>query len=310
MHERRLRGIDPPTRSGQTATLTLIRKTVATLVVIALIILAWTKSLDDAAIEATTDTFKRALTVAALARGFNGVISVAQGTEVAIQPVGVGVTLTLGQILDPLNDLVERFSLLALVASVSLGAQLMLAEMAGMPWLAALVTVAGLTLIGLLWWRRSATDYGFFIKTVGIVILARFLLTFVLLLTHWLNQGFLQERQEAAVAQLRLTSATIESINQASQPGAPGAQSPQESSGLMDSINEFFSATQESVDVQTQLDTLKLKIEASVEHIVTIIVIFLLQTLILPLLGAWLFIAVVRAFWRSENPLGAVRKTS
>ena len=45
-----------------------------------------------------------------------------------MQPVGVGVTLTIGEVLDPLNDLVERFAWLALVASVSLGLQMTLGE--------------------------------------------------------------------------------------------------------------------------------------------------------------------------------------
>lgn len=34
----------------------------------------------------------------------------AQGTELSIEPMGVGVILTLGELLDPLNDLIEQFS--------------------------------------------------------------------------------------------------------------------------------------------------------------------------------------------------------
>ena len=50
--------------------------------------------------------FQRALVTFALARTLNGVISAVQGTELALQPAGVGVTLTPGEILDPVNDLV------------------------------------------------------------------------------------------------------------------------------------------------------------------------------------------------------------
>ena len=86
----------------------------------------------------TTDTvgaayvdtaFKRALLGFAVARGLNGVISVAQGTEVAIQPAGVGVSFTPGEILDPVNDLVERFSWIMLLATSSLGVQKVLLSM-------------------------------------------------------------------------------------------------------------------------------------------------------------------------------------
>ena len=76
--------------------------------------------------KATTDyelLFERAFVTFALARTLNGVISAVQGTEVALQPAGVGVTLTPGEILDPVNDLVERFSWIMLGATISLGIQ-------------------------------------------------------------------------------------------------------------------------------------------------------------------------------------------
>lgn len=62
----------------------------------------------------------------ATARTLNAVISVVQGTQVELQPGGVGMTFTPGQVLDPINDLVEQFSLLMLAASVSFGVQLAL----------------------------------------------------------------------------------------------------------------------------------------------------------------------------------------
>ena len=74
----------------------------------------------DADLEAL---FQRALITFALARTLNGVISAVQGTELALQPAGVGLTLTPGEILDPVNDLVERFSWILLGATISLGIQ-------------------------------------------------------------------------------------------------------------------------------------------------------------------------------------------
>lgn len=73
-------------------------------------LMAVTPFLDQRAGENYESLFQRALVTFALARTLNGVISAVQGTEVAIQPAGVGVTLTPGQMLDPVNDLVERFS--------------------------------------------------------------------------------------------------------------------------------------------------------------------------------------------------------
>ena len=63
--------------------------------------------------------FSRALIGYAIARGLNGAISVAQGTEVAVQPAGIGLNFAPGEILDPINDLVERFSWIMMLAASS-----------------------------------------------------------------------------------------------------------------------------------------------------------------------------------------------
>ena len=68
----------------------------------------------------------------------NALISVAQGTEISAQPLGVGGTLAPGQLLDPLNDLVEQFSALMLAASIAFGIQKVLITI-GAYWLISLV---------------------------------------------------------------------------------------------------------------------------------------------------------------------------
>src|SRR6187551_1664301 len=72
----------------------------------------------------------RSLVTFAIARTLDGAISVAQGTEVAVEPGGVGVNFALGEALDPINDLVERFSAAMLIATSSLALQGVLLEMA------------------------------------------------------------------------------------------------------------------------------------------------------------------------------------
>ena len=64
----------------------------------------------------------RAFVTFATARGLNAAISVMQGTEVS-GGVGVSATFSVGQALDPVNDLVEQFANLMLLATVSFGIQ-------------------------------------------------------------------------------------------------------------------------------------------------------------------------------------------
>ena len=105
--------------------------TAGILLVALLMIGGW---IDQSGRSYTEEGIKRTLVTYAIARGLNGVISVAQGTEVAVEPVGVGVTFTPGQILDPINDLIERFSWIVLASGVSLGAQNILLSMTEWIW--------------------------------------------------------------------------------------------------------------------------------------------------------------------------------
>ena len=58
------------------------------------------QALDERGQEYADAALKRSLLTFGVARALNGVISVAQGTEIALQPAGVGLTFTPGQILD------------------------------------------------------------------------------------------------------------------------------------------------------------------------------------------------------------------
>lgn len=271
---------------------------------IALAILSWSRHLDDAANTATLDNFKRALAVAAIARGFNGVISVAQGTEVAVQPVGIGVTLTIGEILDPLNDLIERFSALALLASVSLGLQLTLGQMVTSPWLSGLLSIAMLAYLILLW-RPALGGPGKLsqrlLQALSLVIFLRFLLAVMLLLTHVIDQTFLAAKQDAAVASLSAASTSIEQLQQ--QPTETQVNA--EEGGFFDrtgaQIRDFLDASSQTLDLKQQLAEVESQVENSVEEIVNLIVIFLLQTLLLPVASLWLCAWAFRVFLRSVS---------
>ena len=75
--------------------------------------------LDRPAGRYTEAALARAMVTYGVARSLNGVISVVQETEVALSPAGVGVTLAPGQLLDPVNDLIERFSWVMLASFAS-----------------------------------------------------------------------------------------------------------------------------------------------------------------------------------------------
>lgn len=267
-----------------------------------LVALSWSSWVDERADEVTVENLKQALAVLALARTFNGVISVAQGTEVAIQPVGVGVTLTLGEVLDPLNDLIEQFSALALLASVSLGLQLTLGKIMASPILSGAMTVVVLAYLAFVWLRvrRPQMQLGLqtFNKILGFALFLRFFLAIVLLTTHWIDTYFLQDIQDRAVANLTLTSDSIQEINQQASP-LPDAESEQ---GFFDrtseGISNFLDSSRQSLDIKQQLTSVQEKAETSVEEIINLIVVFLLQTLLIPIATLYACGWLLRRYWQ------------
>lgn len=298
----------PQIDDRNTAVKTTLVRSGITLALLAVMLLSWSQYLDDMAQTATTDHFKRALAVAAVARGFNGVISVAQGTEVAVAPVGVGVTLTIGEILDPLNDLVERFSALALVASVALGVQLSLGQMLSSQWMSALLSTVVIVYLIMLWrsrptTRQQASPSGMKIIARGLALFVflRFLLAAMLLFTHIIDTQFLAKQQDQALAELSHATQQIEQIQQSSETHALENEEADLFDRTAAQLQGFLDASRQTLDLKAQLKKLENQVENSVEEMVNLIVIFLLQTLLLPIASLWFSWRLLQAFWHSTR---------
>ena len=232
------------------------------------------------------EAFKRALVTFAVARGLNGVISVAQGTEVAVEPGGVGVNFTVGQILDPINDLIEQFSSVMLVATSSLGLQKILLNMTGW-WGTTLVFVfAALFLAVTTWWPGGAKPGmgTLAIRMFLIFAFVRFALPILIVGTHVVFSAFLEDDHDAATAVLEATSTEIEDFSQ------PDVVPNTDDASFVDRLGDMWDSSMRQLDVSGRIDQLKQSASSASEQIVNLIVIFVLQTIILPLVFLWLFV--------------------
>ena len=250
--------------------------------------LAITGFADDTSDTYADEAFKRALVTFAVARSLNGVISVAQGTEVAVEPGGVGVNLTVGQILDPINDLIEQFSSVMLVATSSLGLQNILLGMAGWWGVSLVLGAAALFLIISTWWpggARQATT-ALAMKIFLITVFLRFALPALIIGTHIVFAAFLEEEHDAATAVLEATSSEIEQLNQQETTSSAGV----EDQSWMARLGDMIDSSIESLDVSGRIERLKASASSASEQIVRLIVIFVMQTIILPLVFLWLLV--------------------
>jgi len=106
------------------------RHAAAIVVILAVCAASWWSALTFLAQEQVDAGLRRALVTFGAARALNAAVSVLQGTEVSLQPLGFGVTLTLGQVLEPVNRVVEQFSTVMLYATVAFGIERVLVSAA------------------------------------------------------------------------------------------------------------------------------------------------------------------------------------
>ena len=259
---------------------------------------ALTGHIDRASEEQAENALTNALVTFAVARTLNGVISVAQGTEIALEPGGVGVVLSAGEILDPVNDLIERFSAVMLIAASSLGLQALLLNITSWWGVTAFLLAAAAGFLVVIWAPRSAAaNYAEPVLRVFLILLfVRFAVPVLIVGTTVISDAFLAPEQEAATAILRDTTADIERISDEAQVTSAEEQS------LMDRLGEMIDESLESIRVGDRMQELKESASNAAEHIVSLIAIFVLQTILLPLLFLWLFMAGLKGIAnRSTN---------
>jgi hypothetical protein len=249
--------------------------------------IALTGFADDVSDTYADEAFKRALVTFAVARSLNGVISVAQGTEVAVEPGGVGVNLTVGQILDPINDLIEQFSSVMLVAASSLGLQNVLLNMTGWWGVTAVLALAALFLLVSTWWPGGVreTTATLAVKVFLVAAFLRFALPVLIIGTHIIFAQFLESEHDAATSVLEATSSEIEELNRQEEPKTADAEA-----SFMERVGAALESSIQQLDVAGRIDRLKESASSASEQIVKLIVIFVLQTIILPLVFLWLLV--------------------
>lgn len=157
----------------------------------ALIALAWSGILDTQSTQYLDNALLGSGAIYATARGINALVSVLQGTEMN----AFILTFTIGELLDPVNDLIERFSAVMMLAIGSLALQKILLEVVSHTTFNILLTLLGVGAIATLIWgtpRQYAAVSKFFFFTVMI----RFSLALVVFANSWVDVIFLEENDE------------------------------------------------------------------------------------------------------------------
>lgn len=235
-----------------------INKIALSLIVIAFMVLSLLPQIQAMSYENHDKIFKRSLATFAVAKGLNGVISALQGTEVGASFVA-NVTFSVGEILDPLNDMVERFSWVMLASSVALGVEKLLIEFSGAYGLKIVFLSFGALFLATLWLKKVGFAKEWMGKIFFILVLIRFIMPFAeysngLIFHHYTEPMYTEAKDSLKKAKSELESISIKN-------------SPKELS--------FF-------------ENLKEKFEDTSNDMLSLMIIFIFQTIIFPLFILWM----------------------
>ncbi len=177
-------------------------------IIVILVIVSWSGLLDKVSFNYLDDTFISAVSSYAAARGLNMAISVAESFTVS---AGIA-SVSLGEALDPLNDLVERFSELITLAIGSIVVQKILLTIVSSLFFKVSLTVSAILLSVSMYIKDSP-----FLKILSqlfiFLVFLRLSLSLMMLLNYTVDQSFLNEQIEHNKEQVQLFSDELDDIS-------------------------------------------------------------------------------------------------
>jgi hypothetical protein len=255
------------------------KRSLVVLTVALLLALIWGRPADDLAKRHIAAGLERSLITFAAARTLNGLLSVAQSASVNVSIGVAGTSIQPAAVLDPIDDLVEQFSALVLAASVSFAIQRIAVELFGAWPVCALLSLLLVACVAMVWqgkglppWLRAATLF---------LVFARLVIPVVAIGSETIYQAVLADSYDSS--QKELANA------------APPELAQLQSSSRLDRIKEWWS---ESTDVAKKIEAFKERADALVKDIIRLAAVFIVQTLVLPLLFLWLLVVLFRASLR------------
>lgn len=254
--------------------------------------LSLSKACDRRASDAVDSGFKRALVTYAVARGLNAVISAAQGTEVSVAPFGMGVTLAPGEVLDPINDLIERFSGFMLVSAVALGSERLLIDvLSWTPFSLILIFLGGVLIAA----RASSVGPDRACRIIlwrVLVVLAvvRFVVPLSAIGSEWLYASFLEDQHIEAEAGITRATDRVKAINQEGAPARTDAEA--EPRSTWNEFKTWADNAKSRAASAMALNRYATALEETAQDSIKVIAIFLLSTFVFPVsiaLALWMF---------------------
>ncbi|MBA1432330.1 MAG: hypothetical protein FAF04_01750 [Epsilonproteobacteria bacterium] len=269
------------------------------IVLVLLVVVSSTLHVDARAMQLLDTSFDRAMVAFGLAKALNAVISLIQGTELSLTPVGIGLNFSVGEVLDPFNDIVERFSWIMLLSSVSLGIEKLLLTLSSKLFLQVVLGASAIATLALLWVKqlKSSVALAYSLKLFALLLLLRFFAIVFVLSSELMYDTLLQNEYQQATEVISATQEQLEDIESQNK----AILESKKEQGFFDSLEGKYSGIIASLNVSKQLESLQKSIDEATRNIITLITVFVFQTVILPLFFLWIFVVLFRWIFGYEN---------
>jgi len=246
--------------------------------------------------------FKGSITKAGVSYGIcrliNATVSVIQESSVQLEPAGIGLSLAVGQIVDPINDMIERLSNLLVMSIASLGVQELTYEIS-ISVVPQIVAVFLLFLSVFVWFDNERINQlqKIMINVLVIASIARFCLPISSMANEFLQETFFEDKIIEANEKLTASTAGLETLEDITVPRMEG---------FMGTIGNSASYLKDkSIDLKNTIQVIIENRGVIVENLLRLtflyLGIFVIQVVVLPLLIFWLLLRIVNSLFLSTT---------
>ncbi len=256
--------------------------------------------LDDSTDVFFNDAITKAGVAYATCRVLNASVSIIKESTLQLEPAGVGVSLAVGQALDPIDDMTERLSDVLVTAITSLGVQKLAYEICVS--LAPLMLSMLLAAMSILIWFENETILslqGTAVRFLLLIVIARLCLPISSVANEFVYDHFFADQISNAKDELALGSGELDRLRDFSLPNIDGVL------GTIENSASFLS--QKATEFEKAMAAITGNMGAIVQNLLQLtflyVGIFLIQVIILPLLSFWFLAKTAGAIFQTNRPV-------
>lgn len=249
------------------------------LMIVIISAIALTNVADDYAEQQLNHSMVAAGVSFATARTLDAGISLVKSTEVSAGVASVKV----GALLSPISDLIDKFCWVMTLAFGSLALQKILVTILASPLANSVLILSSLAMLIALWYKRAHPNIGHVFTVFKVVVLVRFLLVVTVSLNLAVDAFFLEEHTQESSNQIQVVATTVDFLGDASSDYQQNGDEAEQ--GYFEAMKQKWDSVSNGVTNQKdKILNIKDDVETSIAGFINLMVLFILKTVLLPLL--------------------------